>query len=62
MPLRQFQVVETRDGKDWTMYALDRKGVMWFRYWREDNATKDQRYVGGNWDPDWRPLKDDRFA
>lgn len=62
MPLRQFQVVETRDGKDWTIYALDRKGEMWFRYWREHDQKKDERYVPGEWDPEWRPLADDTLA
>jgi hypothetical protein len=61
MPLRQFQVVETRDGKDWTIYALDRKAEMWFRYWREHDQKKDERYVAGEWDPDWRPLADDKL-
>lgn len=61
MPFMQFQVVEVRQGREWTLYVLDNAGALWCRYWIENDYDKRHRYIKGEWG-EWMPLDDDRLA
>lgn len=60
-PLQQFQIVEVRAGREWTLYVLDAEGVMWCRYWAETGYRRGDRYVTGKWGT-WRTLDADTLA
>jgi len=57
----QFQVVSERDGREWTMYALDKEGNLWCRYWIESKLDPTTRYLRGSWG-EWMPLSKDTRA
>ena len=60
-PLKHFQVVEVRAGREWTLYVLDADGEIWCRYWIEKGYNPKTRYLEGTWGK-WRRLADDDLA
>jgi len=57
----QFQVVATREGREWTLYGLDEGGELWCRYWKEASLNPKNHLLSGKWGP-WMPLIDDTRA
>jgi hypothetical protein len=59
--LQQFQIVTTGEGREWTVYGLDKDGWMWFRYWKETGRVGCTRRLTGFWEK-WKPLDRDKRA